>query len=84
MIKLFDFITRLLAKLVEKQFPSLALSICTLSEPLKREFAEMNNLNFADLMGDGKTKELVRKEMIEFGENLRKKDYGIFCRYFWI
>ncbi|CAK5027392.1 unnamed protein product [Meloidogyne enterolobii] len=46
----------------------------------KKEFAKINNLNFNDLMSDGKAKELVRKEMIEFGEKLRKEDFGIFCR----
>ncbi|KAL7073817.1 hypothetical protein ACQ4LE_007207 [Meloidogyne hapla] len=58
----------------------MAISICTLSEPLKKEYAKINNLNFNNLMSDGKEKELVRKEMIEFGEKLRKEDFGIFCR----
>uniref|UniRef100_A0A1I8C1B3 Phosphomevalonate kinase n=1 Tax=Meloidogyne hapla TaxID=6305 RepID=A0A1I8C1B3_MELHA len=45
-----------------------------------KEYAKINNLNFNNLMSDGKEKELVRKEMIEFGEKLRKEDFGIFCR----
>uniref|UniRef100_A0A914MFB2 Phosphomevalonate kinase n=2 Tax=Meloidogyne TaxID=189290 RepID=A0A914MFB2_MELIC len=79
-ILILDYITNQLVNLINKHFPSIIISICTLSEPLKKEYAKINNLNFNDLMTDGKAKELVRKEMIEFGEKLRKEDFGIFCR----
>jgi len=79
-ILILDYITNQLVNLINKHFPSIIISICTLSEPLKKEYAKINNLNFNDLMSDGKAKELVRKEMIEFGEKLRKEDFGIFCR----
>ena len=31
-------------------------------------------------MGDGEYKEIYRKEMIKWGEDIRNKDHGYFCR----
>jgi phosphomevalonate kinase len=57
------------------------VSLCTLSEPLKQEYARLNGLQMDELMSDGKAKELVRKEMIIFGEEMRNIDSGVFCRF---
>lgn len=58
----------------------VVISFCTLSAPLKEQFARLHGLNSDELLGHGPTKELVRKEMITFGEERRSGDYGIFCR----
>jgi phosphomevalonate kinase len=77
----YDFVTHRLVSIIAKKRPSLTISICTLSAPLKEEFARLNGLDATLLMDDGHTKELVRQEMIAFGEEKRAQDYGIFSRY---
>ena len=37
-------------------------------------------MNVDELLGDGKYKESYRLEMAKWGENIRKEDYGYFCR----
>ncbi|KAL3083008.1 hypothetical protein niasHS_010810 [Heterodera schachtii] len=75
-----DFLTLKLASALANHFPDFDVSICSLSNPLKDEFACLRGIDAARLKGDGPEKERVRKEMIEFGENLRAEDSAYFCR----
>jgi len=38
------------------------------------------NLDIDQLLGQGEYKEKYRLEMSKWGENIRKEDYGYFCR----
>uniref|UniRef100_A0A914HGX2 Phosphomevalonate kinase n=1 Tax=Globodera rostochiensis TaxID=31243 RepID=A0A914HGX2_GLORO len=75
-----DFVTRKLVSGIAERCPDFAISICTLSDSLKDEFASLRGVEAAQLKGDGPGKEYVRKEMIAFGEGLRSKDSAYFCR----
>ncbi|XP_004522686.1 probable phosphomevalonate kinase [Ceratitis capitata] len=54
--------------------------IVRISEPIKTEWAKRLNLNLNELLSDGPYKEKYRKDMIEWSEDVRAKDYGYFCR----
>ncbi|XP_058807190.1 phosphomevalonate kinase [Phymastichus coffea] len=54
--------------------------IIKLSGPIKTHWAKTRNLDAAELFGDGEYKEFYRLEMIKWGEDIRNKDYGYFCR----
>ncbi|KAF3420004.1 hypothetical protein E2986_04884 [Frieseomelitta varia] len=54
--------------------------IIRLSGPIKFHWAKTRGLNVDELLGDGKYKESYRLEMAKWGENIRKEDYGYFCR----
>lgn len=54
--------------------------IVRISEPIKRFWAEKNQLDLTELLSDGAYKENHRKAMIEWSDEQRAKDYGIFCR----
>lgn len=51
-----------------------------ISEPIKRFWAEKNQLDLAQLLSDGAYKENHRKAMIVWSDEQREKDFGIFCR----
>ncbi|KAG8234573.1 hypothetical protein J437_LFUL015364 [Ladona fulva] len=71
-----DFVTDLL-------FQRVGLENCALlklSGPIKKKWAEANNLDFAKLMDSSEYKEIYRAEMNKYGEEMRNKDYGYFCR----
>lgn len=55
-------------------------SILRLSEPLKRIFAKNHNLDLKELLSDGPYKEIHRYNMIKWGEEVRSKDPGFFCK----
>jgi phosphomevalonate kinase len=46
-------------------------TILKLSGPLKHCYAKEHNLNFDELMGDGKYKEKYRSDMVSWSEELR-------------
>lgn len=54
--------------------------IIRISEPIKSTWAKEKNLNLAELLSDGPYKEKYRKDMIIWSDEMRAKDYGIFCR----
>ncbi|XP_034940253.1 phosphomevalonate kinase [Chelonus insularis] len=54
--------------------------IIKLSGPIKSHWAQACNLNLNELLSDGEYKEEYRIQMVKWGENIRKKDYGYFCR----
>uniref|UniRef100_A0AAY5L8Z6 Phosphomevalonate kinase n=1 Tax=Esox lucius TaxID=8010 RepID=A0AAY5L8Z6_ESOLU len=54
--------------------------ILRLSGPLKQQYAQDHGLDLAELMGPGEYKEKYRADMIQWGENQREKDPGVFCR----
>lgn len=51
-----------------------------ISGPIKSHWADCNKLNLNDLLSDGSFKEQHRLQMIEWSEEQRSKDYGVFCR----
>lgn len=54
--------------------------IIRISEPIKSFWANDRNLDLKLLLSDGAYKEKYRKEMIEWSDEMRSKDYGVFCR----
>uniref|UniRef100_A0A7E4WBJ7 Phosphomevalonate kinase n=1 Tax=Panagrellus redivivus TaxID=6233 RepID=A0A7E4WBJ7_PANRE len=74
-----DFISVLLKQILDSEFGQTALR--RISDPLKEEYAVQKGLHSAaELKTDGPLKEVYRAEMIKFGEDLRVKDSGYFCR----
>lgn len=55
--------------------------VCGVSDPLKEEYAALHGIDAEELKGDGLQKEVLRKEMVLWSEDLRKKDHGYFCRW---
>lgn len=54
--------------------------IVRISEPIKAFWAKEKHLNLKELMSDGPYKEMYRKQMIIWSDEMRSEDYGIFCR----
>lgn len=54
--------------------------IIRISEPIKSEWAKKLNLDLQMLLSDGPYKEKYRKDMIDWSDEIRAKDYGFFCR----
>lgn len=54
--------------------------IIRISEPIKSFWAREKDLDLQKLLGDGAYKEKYRKEMIDWSDEMRSKDYGVFCR----
>ncbi|XP_066586415.1 phosphomevalonate kinase [Prorops nasuta] len=54
--------------------------IIKISGPIKTHWARTLNLDIDKLLGDGEYKEKYRLEMVKWSEDLRRKDYGYFCR----
>lgn len=73
-----DYCTKLIKEALKEK--RIDLSVIGISDSLKKEYATIHGVNFADLLTDGPYKEQFRKDMIRWGEEVRKKDSGIFCR----
>lgn len=54
--------------------------IVRISAPIKTEWSKKLNLNLNELLSDGPYKEKYRRDMIEWSDGVRAKDYGYFCR----
>lgn len=54
--------------------------IIRISEPIKSTWAQEKGLNLTELLSDGPYKEKYRKEMIIWSDEMRAKDYGVFCK----
>ncbi|XP_046677848.1 phosphomevalonate kinase [Homalodisca vitripennis] len=50
------------------------------SAPIKSYFSKVKGLDYDQLMGTSSYKEQYRLEMIKWSEQVRKSDYGYFCR----
>ncbi|XP_015513964.1 phosphomevalonate kinase [Neodiprion lecontei] len=71
-----DYITDILQQRLN-HLPCVTIKI---SGPIKIHWAKSLNLDFKELLGDGEYKEKYRGQMIAWGENMRNKDIGYFCR----
>ncbi|KAK7604395.1 hypothetical protein V9T40_005581 [Parthenolecanium corni] len=71
-----DYITDLL---ISKLDPNQAI-VLKISAPIKSFWAKSNNLNFDHLLSASSYKEQHRRAMIDWSEEERCKDPGIFCR----
>nr|VZI40267.1 unnamed protein product [Spirometra erinaceieuropaei] len=58
----------------------ISVSIIHLSEPIKRAYARLHDLDMDLLMSSAAYKEDYRAEMVRWGEERRTQDPGIFCR----
>ncbi|XP_055372203.1 phosphomevalonate kinase [Condylostylus longicornis] len=65
---------------LHKKLGSIESQIIRISEPIKSAWAEKLNLNLKELLSDGPYKEIYRKDMIKWSDEIRSKDYGFFCR----
>lgn len=54
--------------------------IVRISAPIKEFWAKEKNLDLKELLSDGPYKEIYRKQMIVWSDEMRAKDYGFFCR----
>ncbi len=59
---------------------SARAEIVRISEPIKAFWAKEKSLDLKGLLSDGPYKEIYRKQMIVWSDEMRGKDYGIFCR----
>lgn len=51
-----------------------------ISEPIKKEWARKLQLDIKAMLSDGPYKEQYRRDMIIWSDEVRRKDYGFFCR----
>jgi len=56
------------------------VEIRRLSEPIKREYARIHQLDFDELLTSSTYKELHRAQMVEWSEEIRHRDSEYFCR----
>lgn len=80
-----DFVAFKLVDFLKKRFClpdniEIFVSVVGISYLLKNEFALLNNLNAEKLKLDTLYKENVRKEMVDYGNMIRKNDSSYFCR----
>ncbi|XP_015115450.1 phosphomevalonate kinase [Diachasma alloeum] len=71
-----DYITDILFKTLDSD----DIAMIKISGPIKRHWAKTRRLDFNKLLTDGEYKENHRREMIKWGEDIRNKDPGYFCR----
>ncbi|XP_018330380.1 phosphomevalonate kinase [Agrilus planipennis] len=68
---------------ISAKLTGLLNDTCTLiriSGPLKKKYADINNLNYEELLTDNGYKETYRKQMIIWSDEIRKTDPGYFCK----
>jgi len=70
-----DFVAQVLFNNIGKE----KCHLVHVSAPLKKQYAKENGLDFEKLMSSGDYKEIHRKKMILWGEEVRSKDPGFFC-----
>ncbi|CAB3387800.1 Hypothetical predicted protein [Cloeon dipterum] len=71
-----DFITEKLVEILGKD----NATIVRISAPIKKHWAELHGLDLSQLLDSTSYKEQHRLAMIEWSEQERSKDYGVFCR----
>jgi hypothetical protein len=75
-----DFVAQKFSQFLNEH--GLPVSLCSISNPLKAEFADLNDLDLERLKSDSNYKESVRKEMVAYGSQVRVEDPAYFCRWF--
>jgi len=70
-----DFSAELLRNFLSKHGRCV---IRRISDPLKEEYAELKGIDAENLKTSGPEKEIVREEMVKFGEEIRSKDESYF------
>ncbi|XP_067010179.1 phosphomevalonate kinase [Anabrus simplex] len=68
------------AERLYQRFGSNESIIVKLSAPIKNHWANTHGLDLAKLLDSTDYKEHYRQDMILWGESMREKDYGYFCR----
>ncbi|VDM23768.1 unnamed protein product, partial [Hydatigera taeniaeformis] len=74
-----DYFATILRNEVQERLGQTA-SIIHISGPIKRAFAEEHHLELQELMSSSAYKEDFRRQMVRWGEALRRKDPTVFCR----
>lgn len=77
--KLLDFLQTKFKSLLKNEI-ELLVSVVGISYLLKNQFALLNNLDVEKLKSDNLYKEVVRKEMVSYGNKIRVKDPTYFCK----
>ncbi|KFD46819.1 hypothetical protein M514_12302 [Trichuris suis] len=76
-----DFVATLLEQsLAHNSQESVSIIPVHISNPLKREFAQLHGLTYEELLTTSQYKELYREAMVAWGEEVRKRDSAYFCR----
>ena len=66
------------ADLISENYSNV--KIIRISAPLKKAYADENNLDYQALLTSGKYKEKFRDKMVTWGEEKRQKDSGYFIK----
>ncbi|VDD83313.1 unnamed protein product [Mesocestoides corti] len=74
-----DYFAKVLHDEIQEKLRLTAV-IVHISEPIKRAFAEEHNLDLSELMSSSSYKERYRRQMVRWGEKLRRSDATVFCR----
>ncbi|CDW59022.1 Phosphomevalonate kinase [Trichuris trichiura] len=76
-----DFVATLLEQALARNSQEIISIIpIHISNPLKREFAQLHGLTYEKLLTTSQYKELYREAMVAWGEEVRKRDSAYFCR----
>ncbi|KAG8188103.1 hypothetical protein JTE90_002456 [Oedothorax gibbosus] len=70
-----------IANFLIERFGAEKAVIIRLSGPLKERYALENNLDYNKLLEASEYKEQFREKMIKWGEDIRNRDPGYFCRH---
>nr|ACO10932.1 Phosphomevalonate kinase [Caligus rogercresseyi] len=73
-----DYVTDLLEKELKSKGENPI--VVRLSSPIKRLYAEKHGLDYEKLLSASDYKEKYRSDMIQWSEEIRNKDHGVFCR----
>ncbi|CAM1313682.1 PMVK (predicted) [Pycnogonum litorale] len=68
-------------EVISKRIGIKNCSLIHLSAPLKSQYAKEHNLDYGKLLDSSSYKELYRSSMIQWGEEMRRKDPSYFCRH---
>ncbi|KAL5108767.1 Phosphomevalonate kinase [Taenia crassiceps] len=74
-----DYFATFLRNEIQERLGQTA-AIIHISGPIKRAFAEEHHLELQELMSSSAYKENFRRQMVRWGESLRRKDPTVFCR----
>lgn len=73
-----DFVAERLLEMLNAS--KVSAEIRRLSEPIKREYARLHQLDFDELLTASAYKEQHRAQMVEWSERIRREDSEHFCR----
>jgi len=69
-----------ISQLIQRRLGDDLGVVLHISAPLKREYAEMANLDYHKLLDSSAYKEVHRANMVKWGEQVRRKDASYFCQ----